>query len=313
VTGPLVSVVIVLYNSSAYLEPCIQAIAAQGYRPLEVVFIDNGSTDDSVHAARALCERSGLDGGVTLLGANKGFAAANNYGAARARGDTLLFLNPDTEAYPDMVEALVTALEEQRDIGVAGCKVYYPDRKTLQHAGGYVRHNGLTMHYGVNEQDEGQYDTARDVTYVTGCAIAAPKDLFVSTGMFDTGYFPAYFEETDFCLRLLRMGKRVAYVPEARVVHHESVTTGRFTERYYYLYHKNRLRFMLKNFSWDFLLGTALETEQLWLSIIEAHEQAVPYNKAWAVNLLQLRRTLAAKRKVLSAYGPLPEGITTGL
>lgn len=308
-----VSIVIVLFNSVDFIGACLDSVAELEYPEFEVVLVDNGSSDRSAEVARKKLESLSLDGGVTLLGANRGFAAANNEGSLRAAGDLLFFLNPDAEVYPDTVSALAGALASEERAEVAGCKVYYPDRRTLQHAGGYIRHNGLSMHYGVMEPDEGQWDEPADVTYVTGCAIAVARNTFESLGKFDAGYHPAYFEETDLCLSALRRGGRVIYVPSARVVHHESTTTGRFTRQYYYLYHKNRIRFMLKNFPRSFLVDVALPTEQRWLNMIEAHEQAVPYNKAWAVNILNLPRTIAARRRVAREFGPLPEGITKDL
>lgn len=308
---PLVSIVIVLYNSEQWLEPCLRSVAALDYRPLELLFVDNGSTDASIKVAREASSSVGLDASVLELGRNSGFAAANNSGVRKAQGEVVLLLNPDTEVYPDMLDPLVDALRSD-DTGIAGCKVYYPDGRTLQHAGGYVRHNGLSMHYGVNEEDKGQYDEVRDVTYVTGAAIALRKDVFESSGGFDPGYFPAYFEETDLCLCMKRQGKKVLYIPASRITHHESTTTGRFTPRYYYLYHKNRIRFMLKNFPRSFLLNVALPTEQQWLDLIVAHEQAVPYNKAWLANMAGFPKTMAARRKARQ-FGPLPEGLTKDL
>ncbi len=291
---PLVSVVIVLYNSSEHIGPCLESVASLDYCPVEVVLVDNGSRDDSVMVARRKAAESGLACLVSELPRNVGYAGAVNNGASLASGDVLLLLNPDTEVYPDMVSALVEALSD-RTVGVAGCKVYNPDGVTLQHTGGYVRDNGLTMHYGVGERDEGQFDEARDVFYVTGAALAVGRGTFAEAGAFDAGYYPAYFEETDLCLRVRRMGYRVVYVPGARVLHHESVTTGRFTKRYYYLYHRNRVRFLLKNFSWRFLRDRALAMERRWLGMIDISFEGKPLRKAYVLNALMLPRTLLAR------------------
>jgi GT2 family glycosyltransferase len=312
VSGPLVSIIVVLYNSAGYIAPCVEALSGLTYRPLELIMVDNASSDGSAGLARRALEEAGLEASMSIAPRNRGFAAANNHGVSLSSGDILLFLNPDTEAYSDMVEAVVQAMEDDGRIGIAGCKLYYPDRKTLQHVGGYIRDNGLTMHYGFDEEDTGQHDSITDVTYVTGAALAARRDLFAEVGMFDEGYYPAYFEETDLCFSVLRQGYRVVCVPGARLVHHESTTTGRFTKRYYYLYHKNRVRFMLKNFPWDFLLEKALPMEQRWLGMIQPWEQAVPLNRAYLANVANLPRTLAARRKVRRRLGPLPDGLTVG-
>ena len=292
----LVSIVIVLYNSADCIEPCISSLASLEYRPFELVMVDNASSDDSARLARERAQKERLDCRVTFLRRNRGFAFATNHGVSLSGGEVLLLLNPDAEVYPDTLGALVEALGEP-EVGIAGCKVYYPDGETLQHAGGFIRDNGLTWHYGVNEKDVGQYDEPADVQYVTGAALAVKREVLRRIGPLDAGYFPAYFEETDLCLRARRAGYRVVYAPRARLIHHESVTVGKFTERYYYLYHKNRIRFMLKNYSWRFLIDRALPFEQRWISMIEPEEQAIPLNKAYLVNILNLPRTLAARRR----------------
>jgi GT2 family glycosyltransferase len=299
---PLVSVIIVLYNSAEHIGPCIASLGRLSYEPIEVIMVDNGSKDDSPHIAAEAARAGGLEFVMQELPRNRGFAAANNRGFALARGEVLLLLNPDTEVFPDTVDELVDGLREPT-AAVAGCKIYYPDRKTIQHAGGYVRDNGLTMHYGADQPDEGQFDEMKDVAYVTGAALAVLRDVFVRAGMLDEGYFPAYFEETDLCLRVRRLGYRVVYVPGARLVHHESTTTGKFTRRYYYLYHRNRIRFMLKNYSWRFLRDRALPMEERWLDIITPWEQAVPLNKGYLVNIMNLPRTLLARRRMERMLG----------
>ncbi len=298
-----VSVIVVLYNSSAYIEQCFKSLGKVTYRPIELITVDNGSEDDSVFRARKISNDFDFPCVFSCLGRNKGFAKASNIGAAISSGDILFFLNPDTEIFPDAINALVEAFNDD-SVGIAGCRIYYPDRMTLQHTGGFIRDNGLTMHYGFNEIDTGQYSEVRDVQYVTGAAIAVRKDIFTKVGMFDTGYYPAYFEETDLCLKVRRLKYRVVYVPGARVIHHESTTTGRFTERYYYLYHKNRIRFILKNFSLNFILNRALPLEQKWIGMINPEEQALPLNKAYIANILRLPVILLSRwrtEKLLSA------------
>jgi O-antigen biosynthesis protein len=290
---PRVSTVVVLYNSSDYIEACLDSVAASAH-PTQVVMVDNASTDGSAAVARKAAEGRGMNCLISVLQKNSGFARANDLGFRLATGDVILLLNPDTELYEDTIDALLRSFEDP-SVGIAGCKVLYPDRKTLQHAGGWVRDNGLTMHYGVGEEDTGAWDTLADVPYVTGAALAVRRDVFERAGMLDAGFYPAYFEELDLCLHVRRLGYRVVYVPEARVVHHESVTTGKFTARYYYLYHKNRVRFLIKNFSWRFLLDRSLPMERRWLPMISMEEQGRPLKMAYLANALALPRTMLAR------------------
>lgn len=294
---PRVSTIVVLLNSARYIEACIDSVSGSSYPDVELVLVDNGSRDSSALVARRVAERDGIDCGISVLSRNSGFARASNRGFSLATGEIILLLNPDAELYGDTIDELVRAFDDPR-VGVIGCKVYYPDRETLQHAGGYVRDNGLTMHYGVGEKDEGAYEEPRSVFYVTGAAPAVRRDIFERLDMLDAGFYPAYFEELDLCLHVRRLGYEVLYAPGARIVHHESTTTGKFSKKYYYLYHKNRIRFLLKNYSWRFLRDRSLSMEQTWLGMIDLAEQGTPLKKAYLVNAVNLPRTLAARLKL---------------
>lgn len=310
---PLISIIIVLYNSAGVIGPCVESLAGLDYSPFELILVDNGSSDGSPLLARQTARDAGVRCVMSSLGKNRGFAAANNHGFRLSSGEIALLLNPDTEVFEDTLDALARAFAEDGRTGIAGCKIYYPDRSTLQHAGGFIRDNGLTMHYGEGKTDSGQFEQRRDVAYVTGAAMAVRRSVFEEAGMLDEGYFPAYFEETDLCLRVRRMGYRVVYVPRARAVHHEATTTGKYSERFFYLYHKNRVRFLLKNYSWRFLLDRSLPLEERWLGWIKPEEEAVPLNKAYLVNIANLPRTLLARRRLERAVAAPRIEDTVGL
>lgn len=299
----LVSIIIVLYNSADYIEACLESISRLDYGPMELVLVDNDSSDGSASIARECARASGITSClISRLERNRGFAAACNHALSLSDGGLLLMLNPDTEVYPSMVTELVDTFESE-SIGIAGCKVLYPGGEVIQHAGGFVRDNGLAMHYGYNEEDEGQHDALADVPYVTGAALMVRRDVFTRAGMLDEGYFPAYFEETELCLKARRLGYRVVYVPGARVIHYESTTTGKFSPRYLYLFHKNRIRYMLKNYSVRFLFERALPFEQMYLDALEAEEQLAPLGKAYLANLAILPRTLIARWRMERLLG----------
>ncbi|MCG2795859.1 MAG: glycosyltransferase, partial [Actinomycetia bacterium] len=94
---PLVSIIVVLYDSVGYIEPCLRSLATLKYSPFEVILVDNGSNDGSCTLARKVANDAGLDCVIRRLGANSGFASANNDGFKLSSGDITLLLNPDTE------------------------------------------------------------------------------------------------------------------------------------------------------------------------------------------------------------------------
>jgi hypothetical protein len=158
----------------------------------------------------------------------------------------LVLLNQDTRVYPDWLLMLTKALDDPK-VGVVGCKSLYPDGQTIQHAGGRVEWPlGTADHYGAGERDAGQWDEARKVQYVTGAAMAFRQDLLERVGLLDEGFWPGYFEDTDFCFRAHEAGYEVWYVPDAVLIHEELSSLAGVAALSTY-FHQGRLRFVLKH------------------------------------------------------------------
>src|SRR5690606_1990973 len=114
-----------------------------------------------------------------------GCAGGNNLGGKAARGEVVVFLNPDTELQPDCISELVAPLLRNADIGVTGAKMLYPGGNIIQHAGGIVHANGMTRHRGAGEPGNGQYNTVTDTDYGTGAALAISRTRLQQLGGFD--------------------------------------------------------------------------------------------------------------------------------
>ena len=272
---PTIAVVVLNWNGRPYLEACLSAVAAQTAPIARVLLVDNGSDDDSVPFVRQTFPTVE----VIENGGNVGFAAGNNV-ALRALGasdtltaDVALLLNPDVVLSPDCVAALVAALAADPTIAIAGCKLWYPDGKTLQHAGGYITHpQAMPGHYGVGQRDAGQQDAARDVEYVIGAALAVRLAALGHIGLFDEGFF-LFYEDSDLCLRARATGLRVVYEPRATAVHVESAVTVRGSFSYFQRFHTGRWRYLLKHFAAAELLDETLPAEVAWLEGIAAAER----------------------------------------
>src|SRR5690606_7521656 len=119
----LASVVVPLWNGLEHIEECLSSLLQQTYTPLEIIVVDNGSTDGSAEVVERHFET------VRLLRneQNLGFSAACNRGLEAARGEILLLLNQDTIVEPDWVEALARGLDTTPDTGIVGSKAFYPD------------------------------------------------------------------------------------------------------------------------------------------------------------------------------------------
>jgi GT2 family glycosyltransferase len=194
---------------------------------VEAICVDNGSEDGSPDAVAARFP------GVELVrtGVNLGFSGGNNVGIRRAlaRGaDWVLLMNNDAVADPALPAALAAAAVERPDAGVLACKVFFaepPD--VLMYAGGRVN---LRLGYwgrqdGFGQRDDGRFDALRDVDRATGAAMAVSRAAIERAGLLDESLF-AYAEDTEWCLRIREAGFGVVFVPDAKVWHVGSASTG---------------------------------------------------------------------------------------
>ncbi|MBN2054067.1 glycosyltransferase [bacterium] len=289
--NPTVSVVVVTYNGASYIENCLAALYEQDYPEFEVIVVDNASKDGTADCVAATFPAIRL----VRNRANVGFAAANNQGIALANGAVIALLNQDTVVQPGWLRAMVRSLVRDPTLGVVGCKLLHADGVTLQHAGGIMHANALTDHYGAGQPDDGAFDEPRDVQYVTGAAVAFRAELVRRLGDLDENYQPAYFEELDFCLRVRNGGYRVRYLPEARVIHFESTASGKFSDVFFHRYHRNRLRFVLKNFGLRSHMPGFIRAELRWLIRFLPPEQRRPLLRAYLDNVRMLPDTLRAR------------------
>jgi GT2 family glycosyltransferase len=237
---------VVSHNSTRWLRQCLVRLIDSTSPGTAVQVVDTGSSDGSTEIAREFAPRVE----TITVGPNLGFAGACNLGIDRTAADVVVVLNPDVVVRPTTFDALLSVVTTNPTVGIAGGKLLYPDGVTIQHAGGIMTYPlALTNHFGYGQADQGQYEERREVDYVTGALFAVRKSAVAEVGYFDEGFYPAYFEETDLCYRLRLAGHKVVYVPDAVAIHHESVTTGRDTYRYFRFFHRNRMRFVLKHYT----------------------------------------------------------------
>ena len=213
---PDVSVVLVLFNRAELTLACLRSLSEDYKQRLEIIIVDNASTDDTSR----LLDR--LEGAKIIRNAdNENFLFAANLAAEKARGRYLLFLNNDTEVFPGTITSALHTIEESDDIGAVGGKLISPDG-TLQEAGGILWRDGSCLGYGRGgDPFAAPYMFRRDVDYCSGAFLLTRRKLFEELEGFDEAFRPAYYEDTDYCLRLWEGGHRVVYDPDAIVLHHE--------------------------------------------------------------------------------------------
>jgi len=225
------SVIVPNYNGRRFLDTCLGALFRQTYPPerLEVVLVDDASTDDSVAWVREHYE--GVK--IVALASNSGLAAGCNAGARAATGDLLVMLNNDTEAEPGWLAALVEAASAHPEAGAIASKMLLFDRREVLHnAGDLMGADGIPRNRGVWEVDEGQYDAHEEVFGGCGGGVAYRRAAWEAAGGFDERLF-MYLEDVDLAWRLQLLGWRAIFAPEARLYHHLSATGGGVLASYY--------------------------------------------------------------------------------
>jgi len=246
---PRVCIVVLNLNGRQLLEKCLSTLIKTAYPNYKIIVSDNGSTDGSIEYLRQ--HWKSVD--TVALDKNYGFAGGNNRGAEYAlkkyRCDYVLFLNNDTEIIqPDWLRIMVEVAERDQRNGIVGCKLLFPDGR-IQHAGAYFHPLKVAGHRGIFETDGGQYDDEREMDYVTGACFMVRRELIKTIGLLDDGYSPIYFEEADYCIKARKAGFKIVYTGKAKVVHYTSATTSREQDdKRYYIWEKNRLRFVRRNF-----------------------------------------------------------------
>lgn len=225
-TNPKVFIIILNWNGKEDTIACLESLKTLTYGNAVQVMVDNASSDGTADAVRV--QFSSVE--VIANQANLRFAGGNNVGieyALRNSADYILLLNNDTVVAPTFLSELVQAAEQDPRIGIAGPKIYYyGEPKRIWFAGGKVEYwKGWVSHIGIRETDKGQYDTPRDVDYLTGCCMLVKREVIERIGKLDESFF-IYGEDADWSLRAARAGYRLRYVPSSMIWHKVSASSG---------------------------------------------------------------------------------------
>ena len=245
---PEVSIILVLFNQAELTFGCLTSILESrldATHSVEVVVLDNGSRD----ATGALLER--LDGArVVRSDENLHFLRGVNCAVQHAHGRNLLLLNNDAQLLPGAVQAALRTLATEPRVGAVGGRIILPDG-TLQEAGSIVWNDGTCLGYGRGRSpNDPEFMFRRDVDYCSGAFLLTPTALFRRLGGFDERYAPAYYEETDYCVRLWQQGLRVVYEPEAAILHLECGSATGGADQALELQRRNWRRFAAAHADW---------------------------------------------------------------
>jgi GT2 family glycosyltransferase len=217
------SIVISAYNHIEYTIACVLSLLEHPTRHTYEIVIAN---DVSVDETRAFFEGIGGNVRVVTASINQGFTRNCNFAARHAIGRHLVLLNNDTFVLDGWLNALLEPFERMKNVGLVGSKLLAADGH-LQEAGGIFWRDGSAWNFG-RAQDPRlpEFNYVKDVDYVSGAAIAVPREIWQEVGGFDERYAPAYYEDADLAFTLRSKGLRTMYQPFSAVIHHEGVSHG---------------------------------------------------------------------------------------
>jgi GT2 family glycosyltransferase len=238
--APLVSILVISYNTKEMTLDCLRSVAAQTAVPHEIIVVDNASPDGS---AAAIGEAF-PDVRVIASPDNHGFAKGNNIAARYARGEYLLLLNPDTVVLDAAIDKLLAFAKRRPEAGIWGGRTLYGDGSLnptncfgLQTLWGlFCRTTGLALAFRASEwlnpEEYGVWDrsTEREVGYVSGCFFLIERAFWERLGGFDLT-FVMYGEETDLCHRARMLGARPRMTPDATIIHYVGASSARRADR----------------------------------------------------------------------------------
>ena len=314
----LVSVTIVTYNSGRFIKRCLESVLEQKYANVEVVVIDNASTDGTVDILEPFADTCR----IYYNEQNLGFAAAQNQAIALAQGEWILTCNPDVLLMPNFIQALVEAAHVDPKVGTVCGKLLtirasfdLPEKQLVDSTGIYFTPMLRHLDRGSQEVDNGHY---LNFEYVFGATAAAAlyrksmiDDISVQGEFFDPDFF-VYREDADVAWRAQLMGWRCLYTPMARGYHVRNVLPGnrRALPAEINMHSvKNRFLMRIKNMTPDlyrknWLSITARDLVVLGACLVREHSSLKAFvylAKNWR-RVLEKRREIMKRRRVKDEY-----------
>jgi GT2 family glycosyltransferase len=229
---PLVSVIVPNLDAFKLISTVLDGLTERtDYPALEIVVVDNGSTDPRVLALYEERRQGAVPFRAEIRPEPFNFSRSINRGVGSSRGEFVLLLNNDIEMLdPNWLREMVACALAWPDTAIVGAKLLYPGRK-LQHAGVIAGLGGYAGHWYIGMAENfpgpmGRLWVRQSLSVVTGACMLVKRAAFDELGPFDEERFAIAYNDVDFCLRAVAAGKRVVWTPFATLLHHESASRG---------------------------------------------------------------------------------------
>ena len=239
----LVSVIVLNYNAGELLLNCIESIKKSAYKNLEIIVVDNISTDKS----QKICKEKYPDIKLIQNDENFGYCEGNNIGIREAKGDYIIILNPDTIVESSWIEELISAYNKFGD-GLYQPKFFSLDEKlVLQSTGNMLHIFGFGFARDKGKIDDKKMEAIEKINYASGTCLFTSKAVLDKVGLLDPFLF-LYHDDLDLGWRAAQMGIDSFYVPKSIIYHAESYALKWSAKKFYWL-ERNRKYCLLTHYS----------------------------------------------------------------
>ena len=241
--NPLVSVIVLNYNAGELLLNCIESIKKSAYKNLEIIVVDNISTDKS----QKICKEKYPDIKLIQNDENFGYCEGNNIGIRKAKGDFIMILNPDTIVEPDCIRELIFAHER------LGEGLYQPkilslnEKQVLQSTGNMLHVFGFGFAKDKGRKDVEVGEEIKKIGYASGTCLFTSRNVLDKVGLLDSFLF-LYHDDLDLGWRASQIGINSYYVPKSKIYHAESYSLKWSAKKFYWL-ERNRKYCLLTHYS----------------------------------------------------------------
>lgn len=241
--NPLISIIILNYNSGHYLTNCIDSILKTNFKNFEIIVIDNKSTDNS----HIRCKEKYNEIILIENEKNYGFCEGNNIGIKNARGDYIVILNPDTEVTVSWLSELLDAFKKNGE-GLYQPKIMKLDKKNeIQSSGNMIQLFGFGFTRDRDILDKNQHKEIEEIGYPSGACLFTSVNVLKKIGMFEPFLF-LYHDDLELGWRASMMGIRSFLVPKSIIYHAESPNLKWSSSKFFWL-ERNRKYCILTHYS----------------------------------------------------------------
>jgi GT2 family glycosyltransferase len=240
---PLISIIILNYNSGELLLDCVESVFSSNYQNFEVIVVDNASTDNSHKICKKNFKKIKLIENVE----NLGYCEGNNIGIRNAKGDYIVILNPDTRVEPDWLEKFLDAIKKYGDGLFQGKNVAIDNEKILRSTGNMIHLFGFGSARDKGGIDTGQLKDVEEINYASGTCLFTSTAIMKKIGLFDPFLF-LYHDDLDLGWRAACLNIKSFFVPSVKIKHVSSYSLQWSAKKFFWL-ERNRKYCLLTHYS----------------------------------------------------------------